>query len=112
MTDICELIGERIRNERNRRGLTQEELAERAGLHNTYIGQIERAEKNATLITLAKIADGLEVPLVTLFTDAGACLDGHSTAAACYRLIHKQSEKEQRALLAILEQLIAYKHIK
>ena len=46
---IAQTIGQRIRNYRLQNKLSQEELAERAGCHHTYIGQIERGEKNASI---------------------------------------------------------------
>jgi len=58
-----EKFGERVREERHRLGLSQEELASRAGVHRTYIGMIERAEKNITLENIEKIAKALEIPL-------------------------------------------------
>ena len=44
-----EKFGDKVREERHKLGLSQEELASRAGVHRTYIGMIERAEKNITL---------------------------------------------------------------
>ncbi|HCO93203.1 MAG TPA: transcriptional regulator [Phycisphaerales bacterium] len=64
--DIIERIGLNITIIRERRGLTQEKLAELAGLHRAYIGQIERAEKNIGLKNLEKIANGLNVSVRTL----------------------------------------------
>ena len=58
-TDILEKFGQRVRDERLKQGLSQESLAEKAGLHRTYIGMIERAEKNITLINIEKIAKAL-----------------------------------------------------
>ncbi len=58
---ILEKFGQKVREERLKRGLSQEELAEKAGLHRTYIGMIERAEKNITLINIAKLAKALEM---------------------------------------------------
>ncbi len=58
-----EKFGEKVREERHRLGLSQEELASRAGVHRTYIGMIERAEKNITLENIEKIAKALEIPL-------------------------------------------------
>lgn len=49
MSAMTKLIGLRIRNYRIQSGLNQEQLAELAGCHPTYIGQIERGEKNATI---------------------------------------------------------------
>jgi Helix-turn-helix. len=47
--------------------ISQEELAFRAGLHRTYIGMIERAEKNVTLCNIKKIADALGIDIKDLF---------------------------------------------
>ena len=55
MSDIAKVIGQRIRNYRTQKGLSQEKLAELAGCHPTYIGQLERGEKNATLESVEKI---------------------------------------------------------
>jgi transcriptional regulator with XRE-family HTH domain len=49
-------FGQKIRQERLKQNLSQEELAEKANLHRTYIGMIERAEKNITLINIEKIS--------------------------------------------------------
>jgi transcriptional regulator with XRE-family HTH domain len=65
-TKILEKFGERVREERLKRGLSQEALAEKAGMHRTYIGMIERAEKNITLINIEKLAKALEISLVKL----------------------------------------------
>lgn len=59
-------FGAKVREERKRLGLSQEDLAERAGLHRTYIGMIERAEKNITLLNIEKLANALEVQLQVL----------------------------------------------
>jgi len=56
---ILEKFGERVREERLKQNLSQEELASRAGVHRTYIGMIERAEKNITLENIEKIAKAL-----------------------------------------------------
>jgi transcriptional regulator with XRE-family HTH domain len=54
-------FGEKVRELRKAKGLSQEELSFRADLHRTYIGMIERAEKNITLINIEKIARALDV---------------------------------------------------
>lgn len=59
-------FGERVREIRKEKRLSQEELAHKADLHRTYIGMIERAEKNITLINIEKIANALEVEIATL----------------------------------------------
>ena len=60
-------FGNRVRRERMRLGWSQEELAERAGVHRTYIGMIERAEKNITLENIDKIANALKIRINNLF---------------------------------------------
>jgi len=57
--EILVKLGNRLRKERMALGLSQEQFAERAGVHRTYVGMIERAEKNITLTNLEKIADAL-----------------------------------------------------
>ncbi|MNE73316.1 HTH-type transcriptional regulator SinR [compost metagenome] len=66
--DILKLVGARIRTLRKKRGLSQESLGEKGGFHFSYIGQIERGEKNVSLINLAKIANALEVNVAQLFS--------------------------------------------
>jgi transcriptional regulator with XRE-family HTH domain len=61
-------FGQKVREERLKRGLSQEALAERAGVHRTYVGMIERAEKNITLINIQKIAKALSLEIKDLFT--------------------------------------------
>jgi transcriptional regulator with XRE-family HTH domain len=58
-----EKFGEKVREERLKQGLSQEELASRAGVHRTYIGMIERAEKNVTLESIEKLSRALNVPI-------------------------------------------------
>lgn len=65
-TDILKIFGENVRKIRRDKGLSQEELAFKANLHRTYIGMIERAEKNITLINIEKIANALEVNIKEL----------------------------------------------
>lgn len=60
------LFGKNVQRLRKSKGLSQEQLAEIAGLHRTYIGMIERAEKNITLINIKKIAVALNVKLTDL----------------------------------------------
>jgi transcriptional regulator with XRE-family HTH domain len=65
--EILIKFGERVREIRKEKGLSQEELSFKADLHRTYIGMIERAEKNITLLNIEKIANALEVSINDLF---------------------------------------------
>lgn len=62
-------FGARVREERERLGISQEELADRAGLHRTYLGGVERGERNLGLLNLIRIAKALAVPASTLLVD-------------------------------------------
>ena len=64
--EILNLFGENVRKFRRLVNLSQEELAHKADLHRTYIGMIERAEKNITLVNIEKIANALEVKIEDL----------------------------------------------
>jgi transcriptional regulator with XRE-family HTH domain len=66
--EILRLFGERLRELRTERNLSQERLAELAGLDRNYIGQIERAERNVALVNIVRIAKALEVDAGALFT--------------------------------------------
>lgn len=66
-SEILIKFGDRVREIRTQKGLSQEQLASLADVHRTYIGMIERAEKNITLININKIAEALGVDLKELF---------------------------------------------
>lgn len=59
-------FGDNVRKIRKDKNLSQEQLSFKTDLHRTYIGMIERAEKNVTLINIEKIAKALEVEIVEL----------------------------------------------
>lgn len=64
---ILKDFGDTVREFRKQKNLSQEELADKAGLHRTYIGMIERAEKNITLLNIEKLAIALNVNIKQLF---------------------------------------------
>ncbi|MBN2828488.1 MAG: helix-turn-helix transcriptional regulator [Tissierellales bacterium] len=66
-SEILKKFGNRVRELRKERNISQEELADKADLHRTYIGMIERAEKNITLMNIEKIANALEVSIKDFF---------------------------------------------
>ena len=70
--EFLEAVGRRIRQRRESQNLTQEELGERCGLHRTFIGSVERGERNVAVLNLHAIAVALRVPLAELFAEGGA----------------------------------------
>lgn len=64
---ILSKFGKKIREKRLNSKLSQEKLAEIAGLHRTYIGMVERAEKNITLMNIEKLAKALNIQIKDLF---------------------------------------------
>ena len=65
---ILQLFGYNVQKHRKVQNLSQEELAHLAGLHRTYIGMIERAEKNITLCNIEKISKALNVSIIDLLS--------------------------------------------
>ena len=67
MTDIKKIFGKNIRLIRESRNMTQEKLSDICGLHRTYIGSVERGERNISLENIQKITDALQVKIIDLF---------------------------------------------
>jgi two-component system response regulator len=65
------LLGNAIKTTRSALGISQEELAARAGLHRTYVSDVERGVRNPSLGSVEKLANALELSLPTLFEKAG-----------------------------------------
>jgi transcriptional regulator with XRE-family HTH domain len=85
------MLGSNIRHERVVQQFSQEDLAERAGLHRTYIGMVERGERNITLLNYAKIADALNVSIHDLMKDS------------LYPPPPKQTSKKDRAVGLLMD---------
>ena len=67
--NITYFFGEKVRFFRKSLGFSQEELADICGLHRTYIGSVERGERNITLVSAEKIAQALNQPLKSFFKE-------------------------------------------
>jgi len=65
--DTLKIFGETIKHFRNKFELTQEELAEKCGFHRTYVGQVERGERNPSLKNIYIFANSLNISTVELF---------------------------------------------
>lgn len=68
MTDVQAQFGKNVRAEREAQGLTQEALAAAAGLDRSYVGGVERGERNPSLTAMARLAEALGRPLAALFS--------------------------------------------
>lgn len=110
MSEITSIVGQRLRLRRQKLGYSQEMTSEKAGLHPTYIGQVERGEKNATIESIEKICIALDLPLEDLFNKIIPCNSQCNTAQKCYDLILNQPQEEQEELYTLLENIIKYKH--
>ena len=112
MSEIAKAVGQRIRSYRLQLGLSQEKVAELSGCHPTYIGQVERGEKNATLESIEKIATAIQVPLSKLFDKMGNFPDESAEIPAkCYDLLLAKSKSEQEQIYRIILELDKYKDI-
>lgn len=67
--ELIRTLSENLRHKRRCQGLSQEQLAARCGLHRTYIGSVERGERNVTLGSLEVIADSLGVSVPWLLSE-------------------------------------------
>lgn len=97
-------IGQRIKNARTQKGLTQESLAEAADLSVTYISNIENVHTKVSLPTLVAIAKILDVSVDYLLYDNLPAVQ-ESTDARCKQIFDRCSEKKKELALKILEVL-------
>ena len=65
--DIRERFGDAVRARREELGLTQEDLADKAGIHRTYLSDVERGTRNLSLVNIERLASALSMSLVELF---------------------------------------------
>lgn len=96
-----------VRSWRGRLGISQEELAERAGLHRTYVCDIERGARNVSLKSIEKLAKALEVPLSTLFSSKLEPLEEKADSARADGvdiLFVEESHADAERALEILKQ--------
>src|SRR3954470_3819674 len=68
--DLKRLFGTAIKSKRSELGISHEELADRAGLHRTYVSDVERGARNLSLESIEKLADALELSISGLFERA------------------------------------------
>jgi len=109
--DITHELGMRIRHYRKAQKITQEQLAEISGLHPTYVGQLERGEKNATIESIYKIALGLNISISKLFEDMEA-IDNNpqSDPANIYHQLLALPQDKQHEIMVIVNKILKLLH--
>lgn len=108
---IARLVGERIRDCRKGLGLSQEQLAFKAGLNTSYMGQVERGEKSPTIDSLEKIATALDVTLEDLFSfhyNRSSKMDTTLINKIAI-LLHGRTEMEQEAVYNFIKQILWFR---
>lgn len=111
VSNMTKLVGERIKYFRNQRGLSQEQLALRAGINTSYAGQLERGEKSPTVDTLGKISTALNIPLEEFFQIENKKTSDNMTTTMekIAFLLNGRTASEQEAIYGIIKQLLLFK---
>lgn len=109
MENVKRLIGDRIRQLRKEKGLSQENLGYKAELHYTHIGSIERGEKNWSIDTLIKLARGLNVEIVDLFNFPMPLADAEKMKQSLIEDINSSSPETIKILHDLLNGLKSFR---
>jgi transcriptional regulator with XRE-family HTH domain len=104
MKTIYAVVGESVRSKRLQLGLTLEDLSELSALHASYIGQIERNTKKASLRTVAVLAKALNIPVKELFA-AAAVKDDDDHSKRIDAILRSNSRVKRKLILDVLRQL-------
>lgn len=67
--ELQKVVGRNLQAYRKQRGLSQEQFADELGVHRTYMGGVERGERNLTLRTVERLAEAISVPALELLTE-------------------------------------------
>lgn len=101
-------IGSRLRTIRKQRGLTQEKLGELAGVHYSYIGQVERGDKVPSLKTLHKLARALDTDLNYFLEEQETYYASSDVDKEIGRLVKNRPPAEQQLILEIVKLILNY----
>ena len=102
------LLGHRIRALRKAKGLTQEELGERAGINYKFLGEIERGQQNPSFRVMEKIANGLGLELLQLFRFEQEISDRHEIETRIKDILKSIPDNELRKVLLLLRVLYPF----
>jgi len=111
-SSFLRLVGERVRTLRKAKGLTQEALAEKAGIHYSYISGIENAGRNISLETLEKIILALDVVPIEVFQFhelgfEGSHTDKKDALDAINSLLAERTESEVLMTFRLMKEILA-----
>ena len=105
MANTKELLGKRIRSLRRMADLSQEQLAEKAGLSYKYLGEVERGKANVTVDILEKVATALDVEMMDLF-DYEHELEGKKLKQKVNAFVREANEKDLKAVYRIMKAIV------
>lgn len=101
------LLGRRIREERVRIGLTQEQIAEKINVSTTYVGFVERGKRSVTLEKLILLADCFQLPIDALLHDMSAHTSSEAREQQLKVLWDQASDDEKEKILSIIKVIIS-----
>ena len=101
------LLGRRIREERIRIGLTQEQIAEKINVSTPYVGFIERGKRSVTLEKLILLADCFQLPIDALLHDAPLQTPSEAREQKLRILWEHASDQEQEIILSIIKVILS-----
>jgi len=107
---ILTKFGKRVRELRKSQGLSQQKLALKTGLHYTYIGAVERGERNLSLQSMEKIAKGLKVNIVELFFSSESLPPEGQLIERIANLLRHQDLKVLQLVLKVVKAVIEEYH--
>ena len=108
MSKLRESFGKRVRELRKALDISQEELGERSGLHYTYVGGVERGERNVSLESIGKIATGLGVNVGELFPflrKKGKVPEVESLRNEIIDLLHECDKKTLKLSIKVIKEI-------
>lgn len=109
MSEVVKRFGRRVKYYRTKMGVSQEKFAELCGLHPTYIGQVERGEKNCTLESAEKISKGLNIPLEALLSKTVTLNEEDYVLHDIYDSVSRLDDKTQMDISEIINKIIDIK---
>jgi transcriptional regulator with XRE-family HTH domain len=105
-------IGKRVKELRSKNGLSQEQLALHAEITTAYLGQVEREEKNPTVVTIAKICNALSISLSDFFSDQISYdADEDAVLRQINFLLKNLSSAEKQEILQIIKHAVKLKEL-